>query len=38
MQVWERLDEEVASTPMPREYSNWKVRSMPLIVQIQDTT
>lgn len=26
LQVWERLDEEVATTPMPREYCNWQVR------------
>lgn len=25
LQVWERLDEEVATTPMPREYCNWQV-------------
>lgn len=24
-QVWERLDEEVATTPMPHEYRNWQV-------------
>jgi Zinc-ribbon len=26
VQVWERLDEEVATTPMPHEYRNWQVR------------